>query len=492
MFALGIILCGLSFNVAAEPAVVTGPKLRVGDELIYRGTIIEASEHVTSRFRKQHELEIHVLVLESRLGSIDCALMTKVTAKIDRVVAEATVAITGLQNDSRKPTVNMKLFRIDDRGRVSMLNVKPGPPPLMLAEENPSSPVSPLPINTLPEIELGMFLPLPTKPVTLGGQWETVEPQRPPMVWTARRESTWNGARCIHIDGIQQTDAWARPSDAVAGWQRAETLWVTQSTGLASRVQRKITRREGNKTVGWIELSYELQPMNRAVGPRFDDIQRDIEFALSCDQELETLLTTHRRSDSEFTTLQSKIERHFQSHPLGTAYSEALQAVSRRCEAAADGAVLTPTIFPKSQEDHTPNVAGRPAPDFLAASVHSSQQIRLLETPSVPRLLIFYKPTSPTTPETLAVAQALQNRFGQRYEIVAAAIGDTPPIAEAQRQQLKLTFPVVDGRAVRKRYGVQFYPQFFVIDPAGNVAWHQEGFGSETGYLLNQEMEKLK
>ena len=491
MFALVLLLCGLSFQSSETPITLAGPTVRVGDELIYRGTILEASEHVAGRFRKKHDLEIYLLVLETRSGSCDCAVMTKITTWIDPAVADPAESMTGRVSGERKPAVSLKLIRLDNRGRVMLLDLGDGPPPLLFSAESATSPPPPMPLNMVPEMELGMVVPLPRQPVTLGTQWETTESKRPPIVWTAQRESTWNGARSVQVRGIQQTDAWARPLDAVAGWQRAETLWVTQSTGLASRVERKITRREGSNIVGWIEVNYELQPMNRYVGPRFADARQEVELAFSCDRALETLLTSHRHSDAEFASLQARIDRHLQARPVGSAYAEALHAVRRRCVAAADGAVLAPIVFPKSKEDRTPNVPGRPAPDFLAPRIDSSQQFRLLGKPTVPRLLIFYKPSSETTPGTLAVAQALQDRFGSRTQIIAAAIGDAATVARTQHQKLKLSIPLVDGRAARSRYGVLFHPQFFVIDADGNVAAHQEGFGPETGYLLKEEMETL-
>ncbi|HET6574619.1 MAG TPA: redoxin domain-containing protein [Fimbriiglobus sp.] len=482
-------------TVAAPPdgPAVGSPRLARGDELVYRGEIVEAGTRVVNPFRKHYELEVRVFVLDVRTGSADCAVLTSVRPLHDPVVAEPVAAVTGVDPARRQlpPAVTLELVRVDDRGRVVLLAPPAGPAPIPLSASTATKPAPLTPLDTVPTVELGMFLPLPAKPAAVGVTWAAAEPGRPPVVWTCDEESVWNGGRCIAVTATQQTDGWDRPAIAVTGWQRTEALLVVPADGFASKVRRHVKRREGDSTVGWVEVRYELQPPNRYVGLRYDDVRREVEAAYAFASDLAPLLAKANKVDPrQFEVKLSKIVVWLEEQSAATGFRPALEAVRRRCEAAAHGDA-TPALAEPPAAPREPPRVGRPAPDFVAPLVHAAGQFRLSAVRGRPAVLVFFKPGSKTSRGSLSVAEALYKLYADRLAVVALAVSAGPEEASRQREALTLTVPVADGSGPRPAYVVDTYPKFFVVDAAGSLAWRFDGYGAETGYLAKVQVEKL-
>ncbi len=486
----------LSVAVAAPPdgPAVGAPRLARGDELVYHGEAVEAGERVGNRFRKRYELEARLLVLDAKPGYADCAVLTAVRPLPDPVVAGPAALVTGDDPARHQlpPAVRLDLIRVDDRGRVKLLAPPPGPPPIPLGPTTDTRPAPPVPLDTAHVTELGMFIPLPAKPAAVGATWETADPDRPPVVWAAPRETVWNGGRCVEVTATQQTDGWNRPEVAVTGWQRTDTIRAAPADGFASTVSRKIRRREGVSDVGWVEVKYELQPPDRYVGTRFQDARREVEEAYWLLSELTSLLAKADRTDPRrFRAMLARIDSFLRSQPAPTGFRPALEAARRRCEAAARGEVAPlPAASPTTARPDPPT-PGRPAPDFVAPLVHSAGQFRLSAARGGPAVLVFFKPGSKTSAPALAIAEALHRLYAGRLTVAALAVSAGAEEANRQRERMRLTVPVADGDEARTAYAVDSYPKFFVVDPSGLLAWEFDGVGPETGYLAKEEVEKL-
>ncbi len=476
---------------AADGLAVTPPRLVRGEELVYQGEVVEAGERVGNRFRKKHELEVRVFVLEVSDGVADCAVLTCVRPLPDPAVASGAAAATGTDPTARPvpPAVHLDLVRVDAQGRVALLAPAAGPPPLPLEASTRTAAVPPLPTDVPPLIELGMFVPLPAKPSPVGTTWATAESGRPPITWSAQREGVWNGGRCVEVGVTQQTTGYDRPASTVTGWRRTDTLLVMPSDGYACSVKRKTERREAASVVGWVEVNYSLQTLQRHHGARYADLRREVEAAYWFAGELNPLLTTGRADPQAIRALGRRIDAFIKDQPAKTGFREALESVGRRCEAAARGEAVAPTALPTPKPE--PPTVGRPAPDFVAPLVHSAGQFRLSAKRAAPAVVVFYRPGSKTSVLSLTVAEALHRRFAERAAVVAVAVASDAVTANRQREELKLTVPVADGAAVRALYAIERYPQVFVIDRGGALAWQFEGAGAEVGYLVKQQLEKL-
>jgi peroxiredoxin len=417
--------------------------------------------------------------------------MTCVRPLVDPVVAGSAAVVTGADLTRRDlpAAVQLDLIRVDPRGRVTRLAPPPGPPPIPINSATPTKPAPAIPIDTVPLTELGLFIPLPAKPATVGATWETADPNRPPVVWSAAREMVWNGGRCVEVTATQQTDGWSRPALAVVGWKRTDVLLTAPADGFASKVVRTIERREGAGVVGWVKVEYELQPPNKHVGPRYDDVRREVEVAYGFLSELAPLLPRADRIDAQqFRSRLVKIDRFLEEPATG--FRPALAAARRSCEAASRGEV-PPRAIRADRDEPKPLAPGRPAPDFVAPWVHAVGQFRLSAARGKPVVLVFFKPHSKTAVGALAVAEALHKKYADRAAVVALAVSAGADAAERQRDELKLTLPVASGSSVRAAYDIDTYPKFFVVDGAGLLSWQFNGYGPEVGYLVKTQVERL-
>ena len=446
----------------AAPAVGP-PRLSRGLELVYRGEVVEASDRVENRFRKMSDLEIRVLVLEAGPRAADCAVLTRVRPREDPVVAGAAAAVTGRDpgRTPSPPAVSLEFVRVDARGRCHILRPPPGPPPVPLGPDVPTTPAPAVPVDGPPQIELGLFVPLPPAVVNVGDGWDVPDPGRPPVVWAAAGEAVWNGGRCVELTGVQQSDGWDRSAAVPTGWRRTETVLTSPADGFAASVRRRCERRDGADVTGWVEVRYELSPPTRLLGSRYTDARAEADAGYCF-------------AASPGPTTLAKIDRYVADHPTPTAYRDAVDAARRRCLSVARGDAVLPAaaVVPVEAVE-----VGKPAPDFVAAG--RGGNFRLSAHRGKPVVLVFVKPGAETTPGALAVAEALNQRFADRAVVVAVGAAEGSSV------------PVVDGAGVRERYGVDAYPRFVVVDAAGGVAWRFDGFGDETGYLAKQEVERL-
>ena len=487
----------LTAALAAPPGqVLSAPQLVRGDELVYRGEITEASDRVGNRFRKSSELEVRVFVIEVRPGHADCAVMTRVRPRTDPVITSATVAVTGSNTPQAvvSAAVRVDLARVDSRGRVQIVMAPPGPPPLLIRDDTPKTGPPANPLDGPPLVELGMFVPLPAQTVLVGDTWNMAEPDRPPVRWTAEKEAIWNGGRVVHLAGVQQTDTWNQPMASPSGWRRAESVLASPSDGLIVAVHRKIERRDGANVSGWVEIRYELQPPARHVGVRYTDVRRDAEAAIGFAADLAPLLSQVGKCDArEFQTRLLKLDRYLTDNPVPTSFRDGIEAVRRRCAAAARGeASPTTGVIPAAHAVHSdPPTIGKTAPDFAAPRIGEPGTLRLAALQGKPTVVVFFKPGSSTSRPTLLVTEALHKHFSERANVLAVSVSGSPDLAASQRTEMRLSVPVCDGVGVRERYGIDSYPRFFVVDRAGTVIWRFDGFGLETGYLAKEQVDKL-
>lgn len=455
------------------------PRLSPGDELAFLGEVVEVSEKSGYRIRKVHDLELRVLALDQDRGGTVLAVLTKLKPRLDRVEAG---------RDEPQAAIRVDLVYVDVRGRAALL-LPPGAPPLAWTAETPKPPFAGPSWDGPPTLELGMFLPLPAKPATLGATWEQPEPNRPPLVLTVSGEGFVHGARCLEVTCAQQTDGWERPTDVNAGVRRTERLLVSPADGIAAHVERKIETRFRKTTIGTLEVKYAAGPPTRHTGARRQDVRREAELAYVLGRDWPTLLAIApaKAQAAEFRARLGKLDQ-FLGDQQPTTFRESLEAARRRYAAAAAGDVPPTTVAFRPPEIVV--AVGRPAPDFVAPWVHAVGQIRLSASRGKPCVVAFYRPESKTSQGTLDVLEALHRSYPERLAVVGLAIHGGPSAAAEQRERLKLTVPLAEGDGVKASYAVDGYPRFFVVDAAGTLTARFDGYGPETGWLVHEEVLK--
>lgn len=494
MTAVGVVLLAVGLSAGPDELTVSGPRLARGDELHYTGDAELTGDRLGNRFRKRYALEIRVFVLDATRESADCAVMTVVRPLADPAVVEAVIAIGAAKvREAAAPSVRLDLVRVDDRGRVKRLLPAAGPPPLPLASAATADPLT-FPLDLPPPAEFGFFVPFPATAVTAGTTWDVVETDRPPVGWKATGECVWNGGRCLELTAVQQSTGYDQPDAVRAGWKRTDRVTVSPADGYASTVRRTVTRRDGRDGVGTLNVSYEQQPRNRAVGVKYAATRREIETAWSFVADFDALRAKGARVPvADYRARAAKVEQYLEETVAGTAFRPAIDAARRRFEAAADGvAPPVPSVVVRAARPGPP-VVGQLLDDFVIPDVaRPSGQFRLSGARGTPVLLIAYRPNTVTSQGAVKLANALQAKYGDRVRVVPLAVFAPPDVAADERTALKSELPIFDGRKLEEPLGIESWPVFLIADGAGKLRWRFDaGLGGETGFLVGRELDAL-
>jgi hypothetical protein len=342
-----------------------------------------------------------------------------------------------------------------------------------------------VPIDAFAASEFGVFPPRP--PRDAGGEAWTVAtgPSRPSQTWRKTESRFFNAERCDCLVMNQESADWTRPVGGTA-WQRSESVWVSTLTGVARKVHRVILQRDGRveaPPAAWVEMKYELKEQAKLTGRTFDRARRDVETAYSAFADAVLSL-----GSKAFETRLARLDAYIQECDPTSAFAEALAAARRALEAARDGDVVPPQLMPTAGTMSPPSIwseADRVAPDFHAGD------FRLAEQKKKPVVLVFLKPDGETTNLALAVADALDQRYGGRVAVVPLVVFGEVAAAEKVRDRLKLTIPLRPGASAAISYGVKTVPRFALIDTLGKIRWTFAGIGAETGYLIREEVDRL-
>jgi peroxiredoxin len=133
---------------------------------------------------------------------------------------------------------------------------------------------------------------------------------------------------------------------------------------------------------------------------------------------------------------------------------------------------------------------GQPAPDFVAPDFTGRESARLRRFQGRPVLMIFYSPASPTTDELLQFAQIVHDRFHDQVAVVGLAMSDDAERVRRQHADLKLSFPILNGKGLRISYAVEATPRIMVLDDAGVVRGIYVGWGRETPEEVMAEVRR--
>ena len=446
------------------------PVLRRGDELRFAGEVTEAGGRAGARFRKSYDLEVRVLVLDSKPGGADCALLTRLHPRLDDVVAGPVEAAAGGSVGRPPAAVRVEYVRVDYRGRVWRLRPEVAPAPLPSGPGVPASPFPPVNLDGVPLIEVGVFAPVPPRSQTT---WTVAEANRPVARWTTTGETIWNGGRAWEIRRAQQSPDYDKPEVALTGWKRTDVVTLLPSDNVACAIKRRIEHRHGNEVSAWAEVNLERRPAARPTGQRLSDARREAELAILLAREFDAL-ARYPAKPADYAARLVRVERSARDVPPGD-FREGIESVARRWAAAAGGElprVPPPEPTPEKLE------LGRAAPDFDAPALDGGETVSLGGSRGTPVALVFYRPGSKTAAESLAIAKALAAKYAGRLRVWPLAIYETA--AEGY-----------DGAPAQLAFGVTDYPRFCLIDSGGLLDYDAPGVGGETGYLMDARVMTL-
>lgn len=464
MVATIVLLTALMPGQSADRAeALLTPRLQRGQELVYRGTFVEESLGKGVQHVRAYRLESRVFVLDTPARGLEVALFTVLRHD------------TRSERDAGDPSsVRLELVHVNLQGRLE-------------AEGNVSLQV---PFEGPLTLECGAFVEAPKGRVSQGQSWEVNDPQRPAYTWRLVGAEVLSGTSCLKLVGRQQSDDWDQPRADRIAWRREDTVWVAARSGTAYRVERTILRREPARREPTQRLvaRYELESAIQYPNQIFEDRKREILQARGFATTAAPLLPNPAKHGTRpFELLQHKIAYHLEQHPP-TPYREAVLHVKRRIEAAKRGEALPIA----GQDANTPVVAtvGHRAPDFMSANLLTRDSVRLGQLLGKPLLLVFYSPTSQTVDEVLKFAQRIQDAHRNTATVVGLALSDDTDGVQKQHALLRLTYPVLSGKALRKAYGVEATPRLVILDGGGVVRAGFVGWGPETSGAVTEEVRR--
>ena len=469
--AMGTTLCLFACAlVTGQPpnsvAWLVVPRLSRGQELVYQGTYTEEALAPGLQFQRSYRLETRVFVLDATPKAAEVAVFTVLKQRGAR--PEQSV-------DPEPSSVRLELAHVDLQGSVTAENTD-----ALL-----------VPVDGPPTIEFGAFLELPRGRVSLNQSWSVGETGRPARTWKISGREAVNGTMCLKIVGLQQSDDWDRPRADRTAWRRDDTIWLSDRTGYACRIERTIVRREPlrQQPTQRMVTKYELQPSIVYPEQHYQDYRREIVLAQTLNRSLASLLPKAAQiGPKPFEALLARIAYHTEHQPP-TPYRGAIKHAQRRAEAGRRGE--TPPTRPAEEPTPVANVVavGRPAPDFFVTDFTTRQRTRLARWLGRPILMVFYRPGSESAEEVLRFAQRVSDIYPQQVTVLAFAMAGEPNQILKQRLDLRLTYPVLSGDGLALTYAVEATPKLLVIDAQGIARASAIGWGPETPTSMAEDLK---
>jgi peroxiredoxin len=463
--------------VAPRPAALRGdwvltPKLARGQELVYRGTYTESAGSSRVEFQRSYRVESRTFALEPTPRGMDIASMTLLYTRESPTGKGITPATP--RGSVATSAVRLERLSLDLQGKLS------APPGLSLA----------VPLDGAPTLEVGAFVEWPRGRLAVNQGWEIPEAGRPLMAWRVVGTEAVAGQTCVKVVGVQKSDDWEQPRADRAAWRREEVLWISPRDGFTMRLERTIEQREParREVTRRGVLRYDLESSMQYPALMAQDRRAEIVQALKLRDEARGLVGDPIKNARAIAALQRRIAGLVETTPP-TPYRACVLQVKRMVEAAGRGEVVnvshTADIVP---EESQVAAIGQPAPQFVASDVAGGGTSRLSKWKGKPIVLVFYNPDSFTAPELLRFAQDLHVRWGKYCSVVGLCVSDDKVKAVAQRDEMKLTLPLIHGGGMRITYKVDTTPKIVVIDAAGLVRGMYFGWGRETANEVTNEL----
>lgn len=450
---------------------VLAPRLGRSQELVYRGTFQEKATGPGVEFDRSYRIESRLFVLDTPTRGYDVAVLTTLHALAPREPITKAGACS----------VRLERLAVDLQGKVV-------PEPGVRVR---------VPLDGVPTLECGFFVAVPGGRLRSSQTWEEVDPGKPARIWSVQGTEMINATMTLKVAGVQQSDDWDRPRADRIAWRRIDTVWLVPRTGMACRVERVIEKREPAHRLPTMRsvLRYDQESTLQYPGPLSEDRRQEITQALTLRSSASPLLPTAQRNEKALATLVRKIEYHTEHIPP-TPYREAVLQVKRQIEAARRGELPAAAgseaeeVPSGTQRTGTAAAVGEPAPDFAASQITSTEIARLSQWKGKPILLVFYNPASHTAPDLLRFCQSLHASYGKHMAVVGLSASDDARVVLAQWNELKCTFPVLNGGGLRTAYVVESTPKIVLIDAAGIVRGDYLGWGKETPNEVLEELRK--
>ncbi len=478
MSAICMLTCALAMGQNYDRVEWSlAPQYEAGLELVYRGTCTEESLVPGVRQQRRYSLETIFFVLNNTDKRDDAVLQTALT------VREANDDVDN--TNSRPPgSVRLVAVQVDKRGR-------------LYARDRKTEQMLSIPLTEPALLESGAFFELPVVSLNLGSYWPEFEEGRPIRNWRLWRDSRGrgqaveqlNGTRCLKLQASQQSADWDQPRADSTAWRRQDVIWFAPQVGLVYQVERTIENREPARSepTQRIVTRYELESRLRYSGKMFEDRKSEIVAARKFLEDAQPLLRQPANSRKQIEALSRRIVKHLDDNPA-TPYRKSiahLQYLLQRGE---------PVGVPNAVEqpiEVRPIGIGHKVPDFVVSDLmNKGKAYRFQDLLGQPILFLYYSPTTATGKEVLQFAQKLHEDMGGDVLVLGMAVGDDGERVAHQVEELGVEFPILDGKAMQRTFGVDGTPRVVLVDSDGVVRYCFTGWGPHSPREVRGEVNK--
>lgn len=454
-------------------------KLTPALENVYRGTVSEECFTPQTQYARSYRLESRLLVMEPRQDGWDLAFLTTLREKDSANRGNGT-----LNRDSSIAASRLAKGGVDGLGRLDA----------DLLRKNQGAGLGGV-IH-----ETGMVLELPPGKMRPGEPWETQNGDGPVTRWEVKGREVLQGTACVVVGGEQKTDTWEKPRADRGAWRRVDKIWVNQRTGIATKVERTIEKREparqdvAERTV----VRYELDSSVQYPKPLYEDRVKDVEQTLKLAQASEPLLGQGARQAQAMGQLLKKAEKVFELYPP-TPYRSAFALEKKRVEAAIRGEIPAPEpgrildgIAGEKPARPTGATVGASAPDFTVPRLGGQGSLALRNCRGSHVLVVFFNPSAPMTEEVmLQLQQWSKSSQGKDLTILPLTVRPDHASNQSWARLLGKELPIYDGSGLRITYGVDVTPRLVLVDKQGIVRALHEGWGGETRQQCAEDLAQL-
>jgi peroxiredoxin len=466
-----LLSCALTLAQATDrPEWQLTPQLAPGLELVYTGVYLEESLVPNARHQRHYRLETNLLVLDAGVKDWHVAIMTSLSLQEPRQPFDKKEGPT---------SVRLELVKIDLQGRT----------------RNSAKKLVEVPIKGPPTLENGFFVPAPLVKVGRKSAWEIGEEGRPEQRWQIVGTESCGGITCIKIVALQQSSDWDSTRADQSAWRRRDTVWLYPQLNVAQKVERIIECRDPardtptHRTV----VRYELESRLKYPRLEFDARHKDVLRASKYHEDLQPLLRQPGLYRAQIDSMIQRVSFHLEHQPASqaTPYRKAILQVKAELEKARKGE----TRVGSAPDDPLPQTAsalaiGERVADFAVSSLTEEKTTQLKDWQGKPILVFFYNPATPLGKEVLSYVKKLSEQQAGQLGIMAMAVTSDADIARKQHRQMRLSFPVLDGNALRLSFGAEQTPRFVVVDAQGLVRLAQTGWGFQTPYEIDEVLER--
>lgn len=442
------------------------PQFGQGSELVYKGHFTEESLIPGVQYQRRYALETIFFVDNDKPGKNEAAIMTSLTL------------INGKYTDKTPPgAVRLERVRYNQHGRVF--------------GDDATQTLLTVPLNGPALLEAGAFVEFPTVPVNTQSYWEEFEEGRPLRGWRIQGAEQRSGAMCVKLIGSQQSQDWKQPRADSNAWRRRDVIWFSPQVGVVFRVERTIEHKDPahSEPTSRLVAVYDLESRLRYSGGLFDDRKEEIAKVRKFQEDAEPLLRQPAPYRGQIEAMQRRIVKYLES-TSSTPYRKALAHLQTRLERATLGEVqagIGAEELP-AEQGHVP--IGKKVPDFVVTDLISERSLTFYKLLSTPILVLYYNPLTPTGKETLRFAQKLCDQYGDDLLVLGMAVSNDVPLVRQQHEDMRLTFPVLDGNGMHRTFGVDGTPRVVLLDGEGVVRFAFTGWGRHSPKEVSAEIEK--